>query len=138
MKRSGLLNKDLNDVIASIGHLDMLCICDAGLPIPENRRRVDLTLVPNMPRFFPVLREIIKEFVVEKVIVANETKINSPHVIDELQKLLPGIAIQYVPHSEFKQMTHSCKGIVRTGECTPFCNVLLVSGVDQELWNLKK
>jgi D-ribose pyranase len=138
MKRSGLLNKDLNDIIAGIGHLDTLCVCDAGLPIPEDRRRVDLAVVANLPRFFPVLKEILKEFVVEKVIMANETKINSPQIITELRKLLPDIEIEYVPHPEFKQMTQGCKGVVRTGECTPFCNIILVSGVDQELWYSKK
>ena len=137
MKRSGLLNKELNDVIASIGHLDTLCVCDAGLPIPEDRRRVDLAIVRNMPRFFTVLNEILKEFIVEKVIIAEETRIHSPHVIEEIQKLLPGIEIQYVPHTEFKEMTRKTKGVVRTGEYTQFCNVILVAGVDLKMWSGK-
>ncbi len=136
MKRSGLLNRDLNDVLASIGHLDTLCVCDAGLPIPEDRRRVDLAVVRNMPRFFPVLEEILKEFIVEKVIIADETRLNSPRVVERLEKLLPGIEFQFVPHPEFKQMTKTAKGVVRTGEFTSFCNVILVAGVDKEAWDV--
>jgi D-ribose pyranase len=135
MKKTGILNKDLNEVIASIGHLDTLCVCDAGLPIPEDRRRVDLALVRNEPRFFVVLGEILKEFIVEKMIIAHETKSNSPQVIAELQQRLPDVPIEFVPHTEFKQLTRSAKGVVRTGEFTSFCNVILVSGVDHSLWN---
>jgi D-ribose pyranase len=135
MKRSGLLNKELNDVIASIGHKDTLCVCDAGLPIPEDRRRVDLSIVRNMPRFFTVLNEILKELIVEKVIIANETKTHSPQVVEKIQKLLPGVEIEFVPHTEFKEMTRKTKGVVRTGEYTSFCNVILVSGVDSNMWD---
>lgn len=137
MKRNGLLNKDLNEVIAGIGHLDTFCICDAGFPIPEDRRRIDLSIVPNMPRFMPVLREILKEFIVEKAIVAHETQTNSPQIVKELREAMPGVEFQFVPHVEFKQMSRTVKGVVRTGECTPFCNVILVSGVDQDLWQGK-
>jgi D-ribose pyranase len=135
MKRSGLLNKDLNEVIAGIGHKDTLCVCDAGLPIPEDRRRVDLALVRNEPRFFTVIDEILKELIVEKMIIANETKIKSPKIIEGLQQRLPNISIEYVPHSEFKQLLRGTKGVVRTGEYTSFCNVILVSGVDAQLWD---
>ncbi|HEX2952533.1 MAG TPA: D-ribose pyranase [Bacillota bacterium] len=135
MKRSGILNKDLCDVIASIGHLDTLCVCDAGLPIPEDRRRVDLALVRNIPRFFTVIDELLKEFIVEKMIIANETQENSPQVIEELKKRLPNVPIEFVPHTEFKQRTRSVKGVVRSGEYTSFCNVIFVSGVDHSLWN---
>ena len=51
MKKTGLLNKDLSEVIAGMGHRDMLVIADAGLPIPPNVRRIDLAVSPNLPRF---------------------------------------------------------------------------------------
>lgn len=34
-----------------------------------------------------------------------------------------------VPHDEFKDLTRSSEAIVRTGECTPYANVILKSGV---------
>jgi D-ribose pyranase len=34
-----------------------------------------------------------------------------------------------VPHDEFKQLSRESEVIVRTGECTPYANVILKSGV---------
>ena len=34
-----------------------------------------------------------------------------------------------VPHANFKEFTRSSEVIVRTGECTPYANVILKSGV---------
>ena len=37
--------------------------------------------------------------------------------------------IDTIPHIEFKQRTGSACAVVRTGEFTPYANVILVSGV---------
>lgn len=46
------------------------------------------------------------------------------------------ITVDNVTHEKFKGLTHDCKAVVRTGECTPFANVILYAGVtfggDQE------
>lgn len=34
-----------------------------------------------------------------------------------------------VPHDEFKRLSQASEVIVRTGECTPYANVILKSGV---------
>jgi D-ribose pyranase len=34
-----------------------------------------------------------------------------------------------MPHEAFKEKTHEAKGIIRTGEFTPYANVIFVSGV---------
>ena len=44
MKRTGLLNIELSQVIAGMGHGDVLVIGDAGLPVPKGVRRIDLAL----------------------------------------------------------------------------------------------
>ena len=42
MKKSGIINQPLATAIAGLGHLDMVVIADAGLPIPDGPRRIDL------------------------------------------------------------------------------------------------
>ena len=44
MKRNPLLHSELSQVIASMGHGDVLVIGDAGLPVPPGVRRIDLAL----------------------------------------------------------------------------------------------
>jgi D-ribose pyranase len=36
---------------------------------------------------------------------------------------------QAVSHDEFKRLTQQARVMVRTGECTPYANVILVAGV---------
>lgn len=40
MKKTILLQSDLSYIIATLGHLDMLVIADAGLPIPAETVRI--------------------------------------------------------------------------------------------------
>lgn len=52
MKKTPLLNTALSEVIAGLGHKDMVLIGDAGMPIPEGPRRIDLALMRGEPGFF--------------------------------------------------------------------------------------
>ena len=36
--------------------------------------------------------------------------------------------IQFVLHSDLKKMTKTCKAVIRTGETTPYANIILQSG----------
>ncbi|AYO29804.1 MAG: D-ribose pyranase [Thermoanaerobacteraceae bacterium] len=128
MKKGGILNKRLNEVIASLGHMDTIVICDAGLPIPDENQRVDLAFEPGTPGQIQVLKAVLNEVVVEKVIMAEESKKVSPEMHEEILKLLGDKEIEYVPHTEFKERSKKSKAIIRTGEFTPYSNVMLVCG----------
>ncbi len=39
------------------------------------------------------------------------------------------IQVEFVSHETFKKFTLESKAIVRTGECSPYANVILYSGV---------
>ena len=129
MKKTGILNKDLSEVVASLGHGDSLVIADAGLPIPAGTRRIDLALKANLPPFLDTLEVILQEVQVEEAIVAEEMKEVSPQVYDEVARLLEDEPITAVPHEAFKERTRTARAIIRTGEFTPYANVILVSGV---------
>jgi len=128
MKKGGILNKRVNEVIASLGHMDTIVICDAGLPIPDENQRVDLAFEPGTPGQIQVLKAVLNEIVVEKVIMAEEIKKVSPEMHEEILKLLGDKQIEYVPHTEFKERSKKSKAIVRTGEFTPYSSVMLVCG----------
>ena len=131
MKKIGTLNRHLSRVIASMGHADRLVVCDSGLPIPRDSEVIDLALTGNVPRFLETVRVILEELHVESAIVASEMQEVSPAVYEGLCDLLNGTEVKTVPHDEFKEMTTESPNtaFVRTGEMTPFANVLLSSGV---------
>ena len=131
MKKTGILNGHLAHVIASMGHTDKLVICDVGLPIPHDAEVVDLALTPNIPRFLDTLKAVLAELHIEEVVVAKEMVANSNGLYREVLPLLGGIPVRQVPHDRFKEMLRTDGNItfVRTGEVTPFANIILVSGV---------
>lgn len=129
MKKTGLLNKDLSEVIAGMGHRDMLVIADAGLPIPPGVRRIDLAVRPNLPRFNDVLAAVLEELHVEEAVVASEMLERSPETHAALVAQLGEAPVRELLHEQFKLQTSRAHAVVRTGEFTPYANVILIAGV---------
>ncbi len=129
MKKTALLNPALSRVIAELGHMDALVVADAGLPIPAETQRIDLALTQGVPGFVETLRVIVQEMQVERAIAAEETEKVSPHILEAIHQALPGVPVELVPHTDLKEMTHHAHAVVRTGEFTPYANVVLISGV---------
>ncbi len=137
MKKIGILNGPLSAVIARLGHTDGLVVSDAGLPIPAGPERIDLALIPGTPGFLEVIRAVAAEMMIERVLVATEMSTTSPALRQALTSLLSDIGrlqaspiiIDTCAHEEFKGRTVNARAVVRTGECTPYANVILYSGV---------
>ena len=133
MKRTRLLNSELSHEISRIGHTASLTLCDAGLPIPGNVRRIDLAIERGYPSFIRTLDAMLSEMMVEEIVVASEIHDRNPDVFQAMMEVFwaQGMApvVTEVSHEEFKRLTRSSEAIVRTGECTPYANVILRSGV---------
>lgn len=129
MKKVGTLNQPLASVIASMGHMDSLVIADAGLPIPSQTLRIDLALTAGVPGFIETVRVTLTELEVERAIIAEEMRTTSPQVYTALMDLLGDIRLETVAHEKFKDKTSTARAVVRTGEFTPYANVILISGV---------
>ena len=131
MKRNGILNADISRVLSYMGHTDTLAVGDCGLPIPDETERIDLALKLGVPSFMEVLREIVKEMKIEKVVLAEEIKSQNPNVHQEILALVKEMdascQVEYVSHVELKAQTRICKAVVRTGETTPYANIILQS-----------
>ena len=129
MKKIGILNQPISAVVAGLGHMDTLVIADAGLPIPPETQRIDLALTEGIPTFLDTLRVVLTEMQVERAIVAEEMLEVSPHVYEATEELLGDVPVETMPHLMFKEQTRSARAVIRTGEFTPYANVILVSGV---------
>ena len=129
MKKAGILNKDISEIIAGMGHMDMLVISDAGLPIPKGTRRIDLAIRAGLPKFLETVEAISYELSVESIILAEETCQVSPHIWEALNSLFPDARVEFVSHSKLKDISNTATAVIRTGEFTPYANVILVSGV---------
>ena len=129
MRKTSLLNSNLSSVISLMGHTDMIAIGDCGLPIPSETKRIDLALVAGVPTFLETLKAPLMELEVEEVIIAQETKEVSPNTLSEIEKIIGNTKITFILHEELKLKLKECKAVVRTGEQTPYANIILKSGV---------
>lgn len=137
MIKYALLNAPLNQVLVTMGHTDCLTVCDAGLPIPTTANRIDLALTAGVPDFMQTLKAIGTSLCIEHAVLAEEIKTQSPTLhreiltwLDQLGKQQDKtITLDYCSHETFKTQSHTSKAFVRTGECRPYANILLFSGV---------
>jgi len=145
MKNSRLFNSHVISVLSRLGHGDILAITDYGFPFPmhDKTKSLDLAISENVPGFLDVVELIMDECVVEGAFIAEETAVKNPTVQEELVALLHNkdktvqdIDIRTMPHAELKNLVlHGAEkgspvvAMLRTGECTPFANILFVIGV---------
>lgn len=129
MRKTKLINSEVSYTISKMGHTDSITIGDCGLPIPDGVNRIDLALKYGVPSFLETLDTILEELCVEEVIIAEEIVEKNTIIYDEILKRFENIKIIMVSHEKFKNMTKSSKAVVRTGECTPYANIILKSGV---------
>ncbi|MBP7690638.1 MAG: D-ribose pyranase [Anaerolineales bacterium] len=135
MNRGPILNSELSHAIASMGHGDLMIVCDAGFPIPSSTWRIDLALVQDVPDLETVLTAISQAFIAEKVAYAGEMADNNPVLLNKVKRIFAGSDFSTVPHQQIlTEMAATAKCIVRTGAYDPWGNILLYSGVDVPLW----
>lgn len=128
MKKTALLNIALSQLVASLGHGDMVVIGDAGLPVPPGVPLIDLALTAGVPGFLQTVQAVLTEMQVESHVLARELAGRNPAVAAGVDTLgLPQRRL--LSHEEFKQLSRGARAIVRTGEHSPYANVILVAGV---------
>jgi D-ribose pyranase len=138
MKRNGILNLGLNQAIATMGHGDLMIVCDAGFPIPAHVTRIDLAIVPDVPDLETVLTAISGDFIAEKFGYANEMAKNNPRLKEKVDRIFTGAELVTFPHAEIlTELAAKAKFIVRTGAFDPWGNIILYSGVDVPSWFAK-
>ncbi|GEC09833.1 D-ribose pyranase [Streptomyces spinoverrucosus] len=127
MKKAGILNRHLAGALAELGHGDGVLVCDAGMPIPGGPRVVDLAFRAGVPSFAEVLDGLLAELVVEGAIAATEVRRANPAAATLLDGRFPDLDL--VSHERLKELSGGARLVVRTGEASPYANVLLRCGV---------
>jgi D-ribose pyranase len=120
----GILNARPAGGLARLGHTHQVVITDAGLPLPYVVRGctiVDLTLVAGIPRFEQVLDAVLDAIVVDRAEAALESQSHPAH--EWIAARLDSLSL--ISHEELKARLPETALVVRTGECTPYANVIL-------------
>ena len=129
MKKTGILNSEVAAVVAGMGHMDWLSIGDAGMPVPAATKKIDLWVDKELPSFMDVLQNVLKELKVQKIYLADEIKDQNPQQLENIKAALPDVEIAFMPHSDLKKSLSKTHAFIRTGEMTPYSNIILESGV---------
>ncbi|MBX5318594.1 D-ribose pyranase [Staphylococcus caprae] len=132
MKKTEVLNSHISQAISTLGHYDLLTINDAGMPIPNDDKRIDIAVTKGLPRFIDVLENVLTEVEIQKIYLAEEIKTHNSKQLKAIKQLINNhVVIEFIPHSKMKEMLQSPlnKGNIRTGETTPFSNIILESNV---------
>ena len=128
MLKSGILNPGVLHLLARIRHTNTLVIADRGFPFWPQIETVDLSLVNDLPTVLQVVDALRPNFVVGRVFAAEEFRQhNSPAVQQALAARWQGVPLVFEPHVEFKKRVPHAIGLIRTGDTTPYANLILES-----------
>jgi D-ribose pyranase len=133
MRREGLWHAELVALIVSLRHHETVVLADAGLPVPAHVPTIDLGWSRREPRLLPVLRAVTKELVIESATIARETCDEA--LLSGFRSHLRDVPLEYTSHEALKERCAGARAVIRTGEDTPYANVILHAGVpfDQSL-----
>lgn len=126
MKEHGILNSEISKRLSDLGHTDLIAVGDCGLPI-DSDKKIDLALKLGEPKFINVLELLLEDFGCEHYILASEIKEKNPDQEAAIKDLLAGVSSEYISHEDFKKKLDDVKFVIRTGENTPYSNIILRS-----------
>jgi D-ribose pyranase len=126
MRSDGLWHPELLRYIAAMGHGEEIVVADPGLPVPGTPQ-IDLVWRAGEPPFLPVLEAVLAELVVEAAFIAEEATDST--LLAGLRTTLGDISTERIGHEELKRRARASTVVVRTGETTPYANVILRCGV---------
>ncbi len=129
MKKKGIINARLAGLIAGLGHKDVFLIGDGGMPVPKGVEIVDLALCGGVPTFRQVMDAVLEETEIEAYTIAEEIITKNPDLLSYIREKLPKAEEIMISHIELKAESENVKFAVRTGEFTPYPNIVLRAGV---------
>ncbi|WKX26505.1 D-ribose pyranase [Tatumella ptyseos] len=137
MNKGHLLHPDIAHLVTQLGHFETLTIADAGLPIPSGLPRIELALTQGVPSFRQVSEVVANAMQIQAAHIADEIVEHNPQAHQQLLALIERVSVEqgqpieifYLSHEQFKSLTHQSRAVIRTGECTPYANVIFTAGV---------
>ena len=129
MLKSGILNPQINSLLARVRHTNLLVIADRGFPFWPGLETIDISLVDGIPTVLNVLEAIRPNFVIGQAWMAEEfLRHNDDPVQARFRQALGGFPVAYEPHGDFKRRVPGAIGLIRTADTTVYANVIVQSG----------
>jgi D-ribose pyranase len=124
----GILNPQLNSLLARVRHTNTLVIADRAFPFWPEVETVDLALIDDVPTVTQVLEAVLAHWQAGRAFMAAEFAAHNEAAIQErFTRSLGRIPRTMEPHAQFKLRVPHAIGLIRTGDTTPYANVILES-----------
>ncbi|MCW5952820.1 MAG: hypothetical protein KIT69_11240 [Propionibacteriaceae bacterium] len=137
MRRGQLLNPALAEAIALLGHGDLVLVVDAGFPIPDRVRRIDLSLEAGVPSIEQVLTVLLRHVFAERLLLPDEARAGNPRHYARLLECFrgSGAVLEVVPHDRFvEQLAPSARLVVRSGDFEAWGSAAFVASTEPQAW----
>jgi D-ribose pyranase len=126
--KTGILNPAILSLLARVRHTNLLVISDRSFPYWPQIETVDISLIDGIPTVLQVFQTVTAACVIGQVWMAEEYLAhNSPESQKRLTQAAAGIPFTFEPHIDFKKRVPGAIGLIRTGDTTPYGNMILVS-----------
>ncbi len=128
MLQTGILNPHVLDLVARIRHTNTLVISDWAFPYWPQIETVDISLTHGIPTVLDVLDLLTPVFKIGRIWQAEEfMSHNTPEKIERFEKSFGGIPVTREAHVDFKKRVPLAIGLIRTGDPTPYGNIIIES-----------
>ena len=92
----GILNPQINSLLARVRHTNMLVIADRGFPFWPMIETVDISLVDGVPTVLQVFQAVRSNFEISEILMAEEfIKANSSEVCKAFTDATARITLRY-------------------------------------------
>jgi D-ribose pyranase len=126
--KHGILNPAINSLLSRIRHTNTLVIADRGFPYWPQIETVDISLVDDVPRVLDVLKALQANFVIGKVVMAEEFRqVNSSETLRSFERCVGDVETIFEPHVRFKERVPQAIGLIRTGDTIQYANMIVES-----------
>jgi D-ribose pyranase len=125
----GILNPQINSLLALVRHTNMLVIADRGFPYWPTIETVDISLIDDVPTVLQVFQAVRANFEISELFMAEEfIKVNPLDTCKAFTQATAPIPLRYESHLELKKRVREAIGLIRTGDTIQFANMVIVSG----------
>jgi len=125
-----ILNVRLTTAITALKWGEVIVVSDAGLPDMKDVEVLDLSITANNPEINDVIPAIIDSLTIDRVLVASEMEKVNKKKFDYVKSLFPE-KLETMGNLELEEeLMSKAKLVVRTGDTSPYGNVVFVGGLD--------
>ena len=131
MLQEGILNPAVNDLLSRIRHTNTLVIADWAFPYWNEIEVIDLSLTKGIPLITDLLEVLAQNFKVGQIWQAEEFLATNTEdkikAFDTSFAEIPDVQVTRLGHNDLKKMVPQAIGLIRTGDATPYGNIILES-----------